>query len=138
MIKLLSLSLIALLLLSACGYSTPPGGGGLTPLVVIVTPTGAASIPTVALTPTPEPTIIPTVEVITATATPVVKVTPTLGTSNNEYTVQKGDTLLGISIRLKVDYEQLVELNDITDPDKLRIDQVLKLPPPKPTPTPES
>lgn len=138
-------------LLAACGYPTPPGGGGLTPLVVVVTPTGLP------VTDTPPPTTID--PNITATPTaippevqstippntpaPTPKLTPTLAVNGDTYTVQAGDTLFGISKRLGVDYEDMVALNIIEDPNKLLVGQVLKIPP-KPssaadsTPTPKS
>ncbi len=45
------------------------------------------------------------------------------------YTVQKGDTLVGIVRKLGVSYEDLVKLNKIDDPKKLQINHVLKVPP---------
>ena len=36
---------------------------------------------------------------------------------NTMYTVQKGDTLLGISRKLDVDYKELIQKNDITNPN---------------------
>jgi len=45
------------------------------------------------------------------------------------YTVAKGDNPYAIAHRHKVSYEQLLALNNITDPTKLQIGQKLKLPP---------
>ena len=45
------------------------------------------------------------------------------------YTVQKGDNPYKIAKKLGVSYQQLLEVNAITDPTKLQIDQVLKVPP---------
>ncbi|MDB5080219.1 MAG: putative peptidase [Chloroflexi bacterium] len=150
-IALTGLGMIAWLL-SACGYPTPQGGGGLTPFVVVVTPTALPQTPT-AVPPTPNAPLNPTrtaaatPEVVSTippnTAAPTPRLTPTLAVVGNNYTVQPGDTLLGISIRLKVDYNDLVDLNKIEDPNKLQVGQALKIPP-RPasttdsTPTPKS
>jgi LysM repeat protein len=125
-------------LLSACGYPTPQGGGALTPYVVVVTPTSLPRTDT-PIPPSTAPTISPTntpsspaalqATIPPNTAAPTPKVTPTLAVVGNEYTVQAGDTLWGISIRLKVDYEDLLDFNKIDDPNKLQIGQVLKIPP---------
>ena len=44
------------------------------------------------------------------------------------YKVKRGDTLSGIAARFGTTVKVLVELNDIKDPSKLRVGQVLKLP----------
>jgi LysM repeat protein len=131
-------------LLAACGYPSPTPGGGLTPFVVVVTPTPLPSTVTAAAqanaTPTPSPvaTARPT---SAATPSPAAtsnaaKPTPSLAVSaDNKYTVQAGDTLFGIAIRLGVDFDDLVSINNIDDPNVLKIGQVLKIPPRKATPT---
>ncbi len=48
--------------------------------------------------------------------------------SGTLYTVAKGDTLVSISKKQKVVYEDLLKLNKIDDPKKLRIGQKLHLP----------
>lgn len=127
-------------LVTACGYPSPQGGGALTPYVVVVTPTALpatvtaiaeatalANRPptaTAAPTATPAPTTAPAA--ITAA-----RPTPSLAVSGNTYTVKEGDSLYGIAIRLQVDLDQLIELNDIEEPSKIQIGQVLKLPPRK-------
>jgi LysM repeat protein len=132
------------LFITACGYPTPPGGGGLTPFVIVVTPTiaperltasaqltqQAMPSPTPQPTPTPPPTSRPT------TAAAVVP-TPisTLSVAGDTYVVQPGDTLTGISVRLKVDLDELIALNKIEDPNSLQVGQKLKIPP-RATPTP--
>ncbi len=123
-------------LLAACGYPTPPGGGGLTPFVVVVTPTSLPQTNTSAATltnTTANPTATAAAALILATIppntiAPTPKLTPTLSVVGNEYTVQAGDTLFGICKRLGVDYEDMVDLNKIEDPNKLKIGQVLKIP----------
>ena len=51
---------------------------------------------------------------------------PVLNSTNRTYTVVKGDTLTGIAIKLNTTVKSLVSLNNIKDPDKLKIGQVLK------------
>ena len=46
---------------------------------------------------------------------------------NTMYTVQKGDTLLGISRKLDVDYKELIQKNDITKPNLIYTGEVLKI-----------
>ena len=46
---------------------------------------------------------------------------------NTMYTVQKGDTLLGISRKLDVDYKELIQKNDITNPNLIYTGEVLKI-----------
>jgi LysM repeat protein len=44
------------------------------------------------------------------------------------YTVKKGDTLAGIAARYGLNYRDLVDLNQLTDPDKIYAGQTLDLP----------
>ncbi|HEX2916619.1 MAG TPA: LysM domain-containing protein [Chloroflexia bacterium] len=142
-------ALILVLLLSACGYPTPTGGGGLTPYVVVVTPTApfAAQTTSVATTTAAEITAAPATTSAAAstpapaatTAAPPSKAPATLAVNGDKYTVQPGDTLYGLAIRLGVDYNDLLDANKGIDPDKLQIGQVIKLPPRtagQPTPSP--
>ena len=46
---------------------------------------------------------------------------------NTMYTVQKGDTLLRISRKLDVDYKELIQKNDITNPNLIYTGEVLKI-----------
>ncbi len=46
---------------------------------------------------------------------------------NTMYTVQKGDTLLGISRKLDVDYKELIQKNDIINPNLIYTGEVLKI-----------
>ena len=136
--------ILLVFLLGACGYPSPTPGGGLTPFVVVVTPTPlpstvtAAARASVSPAPTPAP-LAPTNPAATPSpaATPAsAKPTPSLAvSSDNKYTVQAGDTLFGIAIRLGVDFDDLVSINNIDDPNVLKIGQVLKIPPRKATPT---
>ncbi|XHR28325.1 MAG: LysM peptidoglycan-binding domain-containing protein [Chthoniobacteraceae bacterium] len=60
----------------------------------------------------------------TAASTPAVD----LKDSGQSYTVAKGDTLVTISKKLHVVYDDLCKLNKIEDPKKLRIGQKLRVP----------
>jgi LysM repeat protein len=48
--------------------------------------------------------------------------------SGKIYVVAKGDNPVGIAKRLRVSYDDLIELNHITDPRKLQIGQKLLIP----------
>lgn len=144
--------ILAAWLVVGCGYPTPNGGGSLTPYVVVITPT---ALP---LTDTPVPVspVAPPTETLAATVAieatippntpaPTPKYTPTLAVVGDNYTVQAGDTLYGICKRLGVDYQVMLDLNKLQDPDNLQIGQVLKIPPrtstvlgPTATPTPKA
>lgn len=137
-------------LLSACGYPTPQSGGGLTPYVVVITPTSLPQTdrpvpvsPTVAPTETAVVTVAIAATIPPNTPVPTPRYTPTLPVVGDQYTVQAGDTLYGICKRLGVDYDDMINLNNIKDPNNLLIGQVLKIPPRtstvlNPTPTPKS
>ncbi len=122
--------------MTACGYPSPAGGGGLTPFIVVVTPT---PLPTVTLTPNASTTLAasnptlpagttgPAVASTTKPPAPL-PATATPGANPPTYTVKSGDTLLAIARRFGVDAADLIKLNDLTDADNLKIDQVLKIP----------
>lgn len=71
----------------------------------------------------PTPTFTPV-----RTPTPTRPVTPTPTIATEVYLVQPGDTLLGIATRLGVDWQLLLALNDIADPDHLLVGQPLQVP----------
>ena len=134
-----------LAILSACGYSTPSSGALQTPYIIIVTPTLSYDRLTVNAQFTfqslPTSTLLPTATAVqTPRPTTPVKstpaVTPTLSVSGNVYVVQAGDTLTGIAVRLKVDVDDLIALNNLNDPNSLLVGQKLKIPTgATPTPT---
>ena len=63
-----------------------------------------------------------------STSEPVVPRTDTI-----EYTVQAGDTLLDIAGRFGVTAEEIVALNNLVDPERLDIGQLLLIPPQAPS-----
>ena len=58
--------------------------------------------------------------------------TKTPSSSGKTYVVKKGDNPVGIAKKLKVSYNDLIALNHIDDPRKLKIGQKLLVPKPKP------
>lgn len=53
--------------------------------------------------------------------------TPAPATNNAAYTVKSGDTLSGIASRFGVSYEQLAQLNNIANPNRIYVGQVLRV-----------
>jgi LysM repeat protein len=103
------------LLAAACGGSDEPSA---TPTLA-PTPTpsqepGATLSPVT--TPTPEPTV---------TATPSASCTPTT------YTVEAGDLLSVLADSFDIPLDDLIEANDITDPDLIQVGQELVIPCPE-------
>lgn len=95
------------------------------------TPTPAPTlVPTLApsVAPTLAPTLAPTVAPSLA-PTPVPTLAPTAAPSYRTYTVQSGDTLSSIASKYGTTTKVLQDLNNISDPRKLHIGQVLKVPP---------
>ncbi len=75
--------------------------------------------------PTPIP--IPPTTIPTPLA-PTLIPTPVSTTITDRYTVRSGDTLGRIAQRFKVELEDLMKLNGITNPNTIQIGQVLKIP----------
>ena len=46
------------------------------------------------------------------------------------YTVEQGDTLFSIARKFEVSVDILIETNNITNPDRIFVDQELVIPPP--------
>lgn len=83
----------------------------------------------VAVTPTPgaPPAFRPSFQAAPITPTPLpTRQPPPVPTTT--YTVRAGDTLSGIAGAVGVPVEELIRLNDLTDPDHLLVGQVLQLP----------
>jgi len=111
-----ALALTSALLVTACG------GGGAGERA------NPGNIPTATeFAVLPEPTIL-------SGGVPV-----TQGGGGDTYVVKSGDTLMAIASELGVSVEQILSLNNLTDPSHLEVDQVLKVPSrggASPTPTP--
>ncbi len=118
---------IAALLLCGCGQ-----------VITVPTPTPVPTIAVELPTVTPRPTSTP------APATPAPTPTPSPTPTPIIYTVQKGDTLIGIAKQFGISVEALQEANAILNPDRLQVGQELVIPreehnprgPSTPTPTP--
>jgi LysM repeat protein len=102
-LTLTALALTGALLVTACGGG---GAGGLPNPAKIPTATPFAVLP--------EPTILTGGQPATA--------------SGDTYTVKSGDTLMAIAADLGVSVDDLISLNNLTDPSHLEVDQVLKIP----------
>jgi LysM repeat protein len=136
LVALLGLALVAILV------ARPSGNPGAIPPNATAAPSaGASSVPTeVAGAPsvTPSPDATPTES--PATPTPPVKssqapasAAPSAAssepvTSGATYKVKSGDTLSAIAARFGTTTRVLVRLNGITDPSRLKVGQILKLP----------
>lgn len=109
-------SVVGPIVTSIVGALTTPGEATPTPSVD-VTPT---SSPSDAPTPTPSPTESPS-----PTPSPSPSGSPEVPKT---YVVRTGDTLSGIALSLDISMADLIALNGITDPNKIKPGQVLKLP----------
>jgi len=127
---LLVIGLFALALSGFRGFGTSTGFG----------PSPTASLAAVAVTgtptPLPAPTAPPTETPAAPSPSPALTLPPT-GTppptpkpkpTYRTYTVKPGDTLSGIASRYHTTVTAIAKLNNITDPSKLRVGQVLKIP----------
>lgn len=100
------------------------------------TPDPLALTRAAAVTPPPSATSSPTPVVLTATPTPTATAALTPTAEPPTYTVQQGDTLIGIAARLNVDVDDLRALNQISG-ETIFPNHVLHVPPTV-TPWPET
>jgi LysM repeat protein len=105
--------------------SVAPGSPDPAPTEVAVASTSAAPEVTEAV-PTDEPAATPLPSASTPAASPTAGTEPS--TSGATYKVKSGDTLSAIAARFGTTVRVLVDLNGISDPSRIRIGQVLKLP----------
>lgn len=116
---------------SEAGVVIPIGSGSAQPsstaVAVADTPRPATAKPTAALTPTPAETPSTAASPTLPATGPSTAPTPTAAQPTS-YKVKRGDTLSGIASRFGTTVKILSELNDIKDPSKLRVGQVIKLP----------
>jgi LysM repeat protein len=88
-------------------------------------PIGATATPATS----PQHTLVPSdVEPTPAAPRATARSTPAPTTKATTYKVKSGDSLSGIAAAHGTTWQVLAELNGITDPKKLRVGQVLKLP----------
>ncbi|MEY3335376.1 MAG: hypothetical protein RL566_299 [Actinomycetota bacterium] len=87
-------------------------------------PNNPAPTPSPTPTPTPKPTPTPTP---TPTSTPT-QSAPVTTSPVTEYRVRAGDTLISIAARFAVSVSRLQSLNGISNPNQLRVGQLLKIP----------
>lgn len=128
---------LAVTRLGAGGPDLRPAGApvdGATPQATVETPASpapsrapASAPPTRTLVPSDvEPTSPPPTATPAPTPKPTATVEPTTGPRT--YTVQSGDTLVGIAGEFGTTWQALAELNELDDPRRLRVGQVLQLP----------
>lgn len=90
----------------------------------------ASATPTTAASPSPTPTTTPTPS-LSPSPTPTASPPPTASpepSATRTYTVKGGDTLAGIAAQYGTTWQILAKLNDLADPTRLRVGQVLLLP----------
>ncbi len=137
-----------LLLLAGCSApslapSAPTPGPAASPAAPSPTPAATATLPAAALTsatpaapgtnpPATSPTPValaaaPTAPQPATTASPPINLTPGAdGTVH--YTIQPGDTLSGIAAEYGASADAIVQVNGITDPNLIKIGEVLRIP----------
>lgn len=109
--RTLTLLLIAVALLGACRGGEPPEQSDR------IDP---RRVPTQALPDTlPDPIIV---------SGPGGRGTPTPAVALETYQVRSGDTLAAIAARFNTTVEELVKLNDLRDPGRLEVGQMLRVP----------
>ena len=90
------------LLLASCGSDAPAGSAATT--TSSVPPTAATAAPTT--------------------------VPPTTTTLAEYYEIEAGDSLSGIAKKFDVRIEDLISINEITNPDHIQVGDTLRIPPP--------
>jgi LysM repeat protein len=133
LVGVLGIALVAILLARPSGNAGAIGPDGSPSAGATVAATEVAVAPTVEPSPevsstaapaTPQPTPAPSQA--PASAAPATSSEP--ATSGATYKVKSGDTLSAIAARFGTTTRILVRLNGITDPSRLKVGQVLKLP----------
>ena len=134
-----ALAIGQLLLRPGCDYATPTAVAPVSPVPVAVDtatplpepeatvdspPEDTAEAPAeAAAEATPEATAAPTIE--RATEVPP---TPTATPTPSVHVVSAGDTIESISLRYRVDVNELIALNNLANPNQLAVGQELLLP----------
>jgi LysM repeat protein len=125
--------LLVVVLAAVITVASGPVAGAVGPIVTsiigsLTTPGEANPTPSIEATPTSSPTESPT-----PSPSPSASPSPSPSPSGSPevpktYVVQSGDTLSGIALSLDISMADLIALNGITDPNRIRPGQVLKLP----------
>ena len=91
------------------------------------TPHSRTSAPETATRHTPTPIATTTTATALSTPLPSSTKTPTVIAPSLRYTVQSGDTLRSIAVQFDTTIEQLVEINNLSDADLIRVGEVLQI-----------
>ena len=87
-------------------------------------------VPQTTSTPYLQPRLTMTPAPLSATPTPMPpRMLPTLRVNEESYTIQSGDSLAGIALRNQVSVRQIIEANDLENPDLINPGQVITIPP---------
>ncbi|WFB37346.1 LysM peptidoglycan-binding domain-containing protein [Kiritimatiellota bacterium B12222] len=125
------------LLLAGCATSRPPRGATTTPPPQPVMPPMTHSSP-VRVTAPKAPVFDDMVEIdlTTANVAPAMQAAPVAVTrpqlqprKGTPYTIRSGESLSAIAARNKMNWVKLAEYNYITDPNNVRVGQVILIPP---------
>jgi LysM repeat protein len=127
--------LLVVVLAGVITVASGPVAGAVGPILTsiigtLTTPSDATPTPSVEATPTASPSESPTPSP-SPSASPSPSPSPSPSGSPavpKTYVVRSGDTLSGIALSLDISMADLIALNGITDPNKIRPGQVLKLP----------
>jgi LysM repeat protein len=127
--------LLVVVLAGVITVASGPVAGAVGPILTsiigtLTTPSDATPTPSVEATPTASPSESPTPSP-SPSASPSPSPSPSPSGSPavpKTYVVRSGDTLSGIALSLDISMADLIALNGITDPNKIRPGQVLKIP----------
>lgn len=142
LIGLLGLAFAAIVLARLSMTGAPGGSGGSEIVGAQATASATAGVtakPTpepVAATTAPQRTLVPTEVDPTPTTAPEPTATATASAAPSgaassapaTYTVKSGDTLFGIAEEFGTTWQEIAKLNELEDPGRLRVGQVLQLP----------
>jgi LysM repeat protein len=127
--------LLVVVLAGVITVASGPVAGVVGPIVTsivgsLTTPSEATPTPSAEATPTASPSESPSPspspsESPSPSPSPSPSGSPAIP---NTYVVRSGDTLSGIALSLNISMADLIALNGITDPNKIKPGQVLKLP----------
>ena len=135
LVAVLGIALVAILLARPSGNAgaIPPAGTAGPSELASAVPTEVAAAPSAetaspAATPAESATPRPSAPASEAPASAAPPASTEPATSGATYKVKSGDTLSAIAARFDTTTRILVRLNGITDPSRLKVGQILKLP----------